>query len=129
MRKILILLCGLFLVSCSTSDEIVAGNIRAKSAKRVGGRGFMYVQQGNTIIATGSNNETSFRDGISGLKTYFWLDGAKDIAKNLTEGYKSVTNTKTAAGVSNTAAKEGTKQIGLQEATKQQAIAAEAAAE
>lgn len=116
------------LVSCNTPATVQVGDITVKSSGRAGGKGMIYVSQGDTQIRIADDNEDSFRE--INKTGRFGLGAAQlgSVARSGINAAASVKNAKTAAGVTNTAAKEGTKQAAIAAEREAARLAAEEAA-
>ena len=127
MKHLLLFLCA-FLTACNTPATVTVGDVTIKSSGRAGGQGLIYAEHGKTKVLIADNNEDSFREINKTARFGLGVSGAVDLAGIGANAWKSVSNTKTAAGVSTAAGQETTKQAGIAADVAKSKIAAESPA-
>lgn len=114
----------MFLASCSTPTKITVGEIRVETGNQVGGTAETVIKKGEVVVYHKVDNQESFRQANSSIKTGFAVWGLTDVAKTLSGTYSEVTKVKQGASVEKMGLQEATKQKSLEETTKQAAIEA-----
>ena len=116
MKARLLILCALLsscVLSSCTSIQTNRNN-GTTSLNSLGGNIQGYAATPEGAAVAGVDNSTSFREVTNTIKTGLWLAGAAEIAKSISDAYKTSQATKAAADVSKNAANQVTKQAAIE---------------
>ena len=122
-------LTAILLTAFATSCTVVHGDQTkgTYTLATVGGDVKDYAQTAAGVTVASLDNSTSFRSASDTIRKMVYAQIAGGVLKNVSNSWRSVANTKTAADVSKVKAVEGTKQasIAADAATKQAEISAQ----